>query len=706
MKALRLFFLFLVMVLPSILMAQVLPPNRSVDWTLAGMQEENVQYPSTILNIQNFGGVGDGLVVNDTALQAAINQLNGQSGIISFPSGTFLFNSTIILPDSVILRGDGAENTTLKLDLGGVGHGIYVAGGSSSSDTSSMIQSATKDDIVIQIADSNLLVDDDWIQLIQNDSSFIDYTQWPWGLKKVGQVVQVERVDGFNLHLHSPLRMDYPLSRQPYIRKIRTISNVGIECLKIDRIDNTAPSQNSNIQFKYAVNCWVKGIESNKCTYAHVDVRYSSNLKISRSYFHHGHEYGGGGRAYGVMLHSTTGECLVENNVFEHLRHSMIVQSGANGNVFAYNYSWDPFWSNSISNSAGDAVCHGTYPYANLWEHNIVQNIVLDNSHGLNGPYNTFLRNRAATFGIMINATNSPDQNFIGNTVTSTVFLQGFYNLQGSGHFEHGNNHKGAIIPSGTSTLSDLSYAYTSKPEFVRPEQFGSIGVPAGLADGTVPAKQRFDGGQTFLNVCGNFTTPIVSVDTSLTAWNEGDGVVRLPLMISQTNPMSTPVQLSLEWTGGADSTDVQLLSSMIEFPPNNDSIRYIELQLVDDTLQENDEPFVVKLMVVDNGVVTDSTISCTILDNDVSTSVALLNDKFNTIIYPNPSTGAFYIKTQRHVQKIHVYNPLGIFVAENNGPFGPSTISLELNGKSGYYIIHVEYIDGIQERLPLLFVK
>ena len=158
-----------------------------------------------------------------------------------------------------------------------------------------------------------------------------------------------------------------------------------------------------------------------------------------------------------------------------------------------------------------------------------------------------------------------------------------------------------------------------------------------------MPAKQRFDDGQTFLNVCGSFTTPIVSVDTSITLWNEGDGVVRLPLMISQTNPLSTSVQVSLEWIGGADSTDVQLLSNLIEFPPNNDSIRYIELQMIDDTLQENDEPFVVKLLVVDNGVVTDSTISCTILDNDV---VSMIKPGINHRIklFPNPTNGTFSV--------------------------------------------------------------
>ena len=138
----------------------------------------------------------------------------------------------------------------------------------------------------------------------------------------------------------------------------------------------------------------------------------------------------------------------------------MIVQAGANGNVFAYNRSVDPFWSQGLffpSNSAGDMVLHGNYPFANLFEQNDGQNIVIDNSHGANGPYNTFFRNRGSLFGIFFSDNTSPSQNFIGNEIpnTGTPYSLVNYTIQGSDQFLHGNNNKGAITPAGTNNLTD-----------------------------------------------------------------------------------------------------------------------------------------------------------------------------------------------------------------------------------------------------------
>ena len=168
-----------------------------------------------------------------------------------------------------------------------------------------------------------------------------------------GQVVRIKSILSHKLILDSPLRLDFHMTRSPYIVKIHPVKNVGIQCLKIHRMDNTAPEQSSNINFSYAVNCWVRDIESENCTFSHIQANHSSNLAISGSYFHHAFGYGGGGRAYGVMLQATTNECLVENNIFEHLRHSMIVQSGANANVFSFNYSLDPYWDSTPNDAAG-----------------------------------------------------------------------------------------------------------------------------------------------------------------------------------------------------------------------------------------------------------------------------------------------------------------------------------------------------------------
>ena len=309
--------------------------------------------------------------------------------------------------------------------------------------------------------------------------------------------------------------MDYDTARLAAVRVLHPQQNSGIECLKIKRLDDTAPQQSSNILFSYAVNCWVKGVESENCTFAHVRADYSSNIYIAQSYFHHAFGYGGNGRAYGVVFQFATGECLAENNIFEHLRHSVLLQAGANGNVVAYNYSFDPFWTSNPSNSAGDMVLHGNYVYANLFEQNICQNIVIDNSHGGNGPHNTFFRNRANLFGIFFSDATSPQQNFIANEVTNTSFPYSLvnYRILGTGHFLHGNNNKGTLTPAGTGMVPEVSYVYTQRPDFVPPTQWGKIGTPTLPSTQTIPAYDRWQNGTVFQGACA--TNPFTTVSTS-----------------------------------------------------------------------------------------------------------------------------------------------------------------------------------------------
>lgn len=454
------------------------------------------------------GANGNGTTPNDSILEAIFLQVSDSGAILNFPAGNFLFNETILVPDNIVIKGDGAEATTFTMDLGGSGHSFGINGAVNNSITTPFTDFAAKDDDFITVDDPSIFSIGDWIQIIQNDSSLITSA---WANKTVGQIIQIKDVTTDKLFLESPLRLDYDLIRDPYVVKINPAKNVGIECLKILRLDDTSPSHTSNVSFSYAVNCWVNGIESENCTFSHVRANRSSNLHISKSYFHHGFDYGGGGRAYGVMLQVTSNECLVENNVFEHLRHSMIVQAGSNGNVFAYNYSFDPYWESVPTNSAGDLVLHGNYTYANLFEQNICQNIVIDNSHGPNGPYNTLLRNRAEQYGIFFSADNSPDQNFLGNEIPNTGIPYSLvnYTIQGAGHFIHGNNNKGNIHPSGTSNLVDSSYVYDGIPDFIPPGQWCGIGTPNAMGSGTISAYERYHSGAIFSNSCGDNSATI-----------------------------------------------------------------------------------------------------------------------------------------------------------------------------------------------------
>lgn len=480
--------------------SQTLPESRRVDWTLAGLRETTTN-GFTEINMQDHGIVGDGTTPNDAAIANAIASITPPGAILNFPSGNFLFNSTITLPSNVVIKGQGPTNTTFTIDLGGIGHAINISGTPLNSTTTTITDSATKDHNVIMVSDASSFSAGDWIKIIQTDSDLVTSS---WAEKLVGQIIKITSINANEIVLDSPLRMDFNTDRSPYIIKINPVENVGVECLKIHRLDNTAPEQSSNINYYYAMNCWVKGIESENCTFSHIQANHSSNLYISKSYFYNGFEYGSGGRAYGVMLQSTSNECLIEDNIFEHLRHSMIVQSGANGNVFAYNYSLDPYWTTFPNNSAGDMVLHGNYTYANLFEQNIGQNIVIDNSHGPNGPNNTFLRNRSEGYGIFFSANNSPNQNFLGNEIPNTSIPYSLfnYNILGIDHFIHGNNNKGTIDPVNTATLPDESYAYSERPDFIPEAQWAGIGTSNVMGANFIPAYDRYHASTIFDNVC------------------------------------------------------------------------------------------------------------------------------------------------------------------------------------------------------------
>ncbi|MCB0429421.1 MAG: T9SS type A sorting domain-containing protein [Flavobacteriales bacterium] len=510
--------------------AQIIPASRRVQWNLAGFRG-NIPSYGRLVSITSFGGTGDSVTVNNSALQHAIQSLGGHSGVIYFPEGTYLFTSAFTIPDSVVIRGASSDSTCLRFNLAGNNQDLFTVQGYLSEVHAFFTQPAEKDSSFISVDNVAGLAPGDYIRIVQNDSSLVT-SSWAYG--SVGQIVRILSIDSTRIHLDSPLRKSYALSEHPRMIKMLPARYAGFECFRIERMDVTT-GQTSNIQFTYAVKCWVAGLESDKANYAHINISASSNVLVSGCYFHHAFDYGEGGRGYGVVLEYTSGECLVQNNIFNFLRHAMLLQAGSNGNVVGYNYSLNPNWDQFPfpDNASGDAVLHGNYAYANLFESNIIQNIVIDDSHGINGPYNTFFRNRAELYGLVMN-NNPPSnyQNFVGNEITNTGFLKGQYALNGAGHLEYGNNVRGTITPTNTSNLPDSSYYLKSYPEFYPPlYTWPSIGTPAPYNQLGIPAKDRFTSGM--------YTVCSTNVHTSV---NPGPNRNRIRLF---PNPAENVVYIS-----------------------------------------------------------------------------------------------------------------------------------------------------------------
>ncbi len=512
--------------------SQVIPEERLVDWSHVGHLGTYIE-PTNIINFIDEGGIADATAANDLLIQSIISNNTGTETIILFPEGDYLFNQQIRLPSNFIIKGADLSTTKLLFDLE-LEEDLILIRGTHTHDSLFISNTVIKEDNFVVTMDSVSFQIDDFVYLIDNDAEKITST---WGAHSTGQICQISEIVADTIFFQDQIRRDFLVDDNPVLVKINMVENVGIENLTIERFDQTS-SQTSNISIERSYNCWIKCVESINCNFAHFEVSNATNIEISGCYLHDAFNYGSGGKAYGVVLHFATGASLIYNNVFEHLRHSMLLQAGANGNVLSYNYSFDPFWTAVAlpANAAGDAVLHGNYPYANLFEGNIIQQIIIDNSHGINGPNNTFFRNRAELYGVFMNNNPPSDaQNFVGNEITNEGGILGLYLLEGVDHFEYGNNQTGTIIPEATEDLTIKSLYLNQSPDFyVSNSNWPPIGPTNPLNEFSNEAKSRFDNGQ--VTPCSPIVSGLVPIEfqnqlklfpnpVSQTLFIEADGI-------------------------------------------------------------------------------------------------------------------------------------------------------------------------------------
>jgi len=475
------------------------------DWQRAGYPGDTVPSYSAVVDITAFGGDKTGVSANNPALTSAINSLAGANGVIYFPAGNYLFTNAINLRSGLILRGAGSGNTTLTFNLGAASADLIVVQGTAG--TSTPITAAVQQyGNQVTVTNPDITSAGNFVKIYQNnEASLINDS---WADNTIGQLSYVKSKLGNTYTLYTRHRRAIALGDAPVAQALNMRKGVGIECLKIKRMDvDPTENQTSNIRFNYAAFCWVKGIESDSANFAHVTISNSSNIETSGSYFHGSFSYGSGGVGYGVVCHLSTGDCLIENNIFKHLRHAMLLQAGANGNVYAYNYSLQQTRTEFPSDAALDIVLHGNYPYSNLFEGNISANIGGDASHGVNGPANVFFRNRAYHYGIAFSPGSGNNSVVIYNEVTgsgglttsgaNTIASRNY--RQASGGFV--GNMETMFTPNEVKT-----YAYFQ--EAVRPYFFNADLQPMGYPGAynpaiSNPARDRFAAGGT-MTYCSN----------------------------------------------------------------------------------------------------------------------------------------------------------------------------------------------------------
>lgn len=494
--------------------APIIPETRSFPeaWQNAGYDGE-IPSPERILSVRDFGATGDGTADDQPAVAATIAALNGGPGVVYFAPGTYRIAAPISVPSGVVLRGHRPADTELRFDF--VDHAIRFTGSQSGS-WIDVTETAERHSDQMLLADASSFAVGDHTLLTQDDDPAWNIRD-SWATGSAGQVVKIINKAGNRVWFERPLRHGYPILRNPKIRKMLPVREAGIENIRLFRLlagDNTSRNNQHTVLFSHAVNCWMRGVHSQLAFGSHVSLDYSSGVEITGCFFDDAHEHDGGGSGYGVRFQLRSGECLLENNIFRRLRHAILLQAGPNGNVIGYNYNREGK-SDSHPDYASDISLHGNYPYANLFEGNLVEHIWIDNSHnGANGPLNTFFRNRAGVAGFNMTDSAADSQNIVGGEFERPGFIARLwagdgYRLAGSDHFTYANESTSdGLQPAGTGDLGDFSYYLNEDPTIHPvlpewwniPETLPIVGAPLAFSEAkTNPAHSRWHaGGRTY----------------------------------------------------------------------------------------------------------------------------------------------------------------------------------------------------------------
>jgi len=376
-----------------------------------------------------------------------------------------------------------------------------------------------------------------------------------------------------------------------------TNNYIGIEDIyfiqEVLNVNNPADFHTNTIGITGS-NCWIRGVESYRTRRFHVEISGENNT-VSGCYFHDAENYSDDhGRAYGVCISSGGNNNLVENNIFNHLRHSIVLQYYAQLNVIGYNYSSEPHGFNGGYNSTTswssrlpDLCFHGrntddTGPSGNLCEGNWVEKIGLDDEHGTNGVKNTFFRNYAEDkynefmdgFFIQFNNLDESiqsNQNIVACNAKPSV--ADWNKIHDYGFFIYWYSHSiWGLDEEWQYTPSDqYSYYKTAQPEFWN--GYSWINCPY-VPNGENPAKSRcwmadnygnvtkaiYVGWDAsfYTNMCGPCTFIDISITTvpAIQDFFQAVGHITASYAIPNSNPVTFVADNYIELNPGFETYD------------------------------------------------------------------------------------------------------------------------------------------------------
>jgi hypothetical protein len=403
----------------------IISPSRAIDWSQAGViggipDAAWTQCGSTVAAYGTSGSPGSPVTINSAIAACGSNQY------VLLGAGTFYLNAAITFASksNVVLRGMGADQTKISFTAGpgttpcqGLGGGICIWNGDAQDardglpNTSSWSSGYSIGTTSITLANTTNLQVGDLMLLWQADQATDPGTIWncqntgalgdcsqqggqsgPSGNSQM-QLVTVTSIPGggaggavgITPGLYSPIWAGTFTPTAGWPTHLPVL-NDGVENLTLDATLTTDGPGGTLIFFGWAKNCWVTGIRTvNTGTPSYrnsIWAYQSSHLTLQSNYIFGSN---GSSTSYGIEAAYGASDNLVANNIFEHTASAEMILGGV-GNVFAYNYSVDNYYT--AGGSAPNFQQSDSYPshqdgsYFNLFEGNVGAKIAADDIHG------------------------------------------------------------------------------------------------------------------------------------------------------------------------------------------------------------------------------------------------------------------------------------------------------------------------------------
>jgi hypothetical protein len=455
----------------------IIAPTRAINWANAGAG--TIPTRTTICStIAPLGSSGS--PVSPSAINSAIASCASGS-VVYLSAGSFYLNGAIDFAghSNVTLRGAGADQTKLYFSgsdgcLDGFDAGICLEasensypGGTNNTTSANFTAGYSQGSTSITLSTTSNLAVGRTIILDQCDDGFsgsgaaggtagcstgsatdtgqvwncstegVCASNTPGGAGRTNrsqqQQVLVTGISGSTVTISPGLYLsNWRSSQSPgafWPNANSPLTSSGVESLSIDMTASTG-SQSTGILLGLCYDCWVVGTRTVNTIRNHIWIYQSSHCTVANNYM-----YGtqnSTDESYGIE-HYLGSDNLIINNIAQHIVSPTIANGADEGNVYAYNFAIDDYFSTSAGWFMPSYWTHAAATGMDLFEGNQGSGFISDNDHGTHN-LETYFRNfgtgnQASCYGVAcgnqlaaIDSHFSRYFNIIGNVFGSSTY--------------------------------------------------------------------------------------------------------------------------------------------------------------------------------------------------------------------------------------------------------------------------------------------